>query len=451
MARLHSRTYYWMLVPVVILALAGVWRLRAAAGHAKQMSDPTRARQEGRAIPVRTTQVRAGQVSTQVGATAVTIPARQITLSIGSSRRMQDNNPVVRTVHVRRGEQVAAGQVLVELDPTHFAMAVEEQKHALAAAQADVARMQAAIKERAEVRRVELVNAAEEVAARAANIEFTKEEFERLNSLYDRGAASLTERLDAATAYSEARAEATRANSREQAAKAESVLGPLHDQAELETALGQLRNAERELALAEDDLSYCTLRSPFAGVAGSAGVTAGQVVNASTSIIQVLQLNPIHVRLDFPQERLASLSIGQEAEVVVDTFPQEVFRGTVVRIPAEVDQQRRVLPVIVEVPNPEHRIRVGVTGYARIRVTHPATTAPAISVMQIGGQAITFVVDESGRAHIRPVQTGAIVEAGVIEIVDGLKAGDEIVVYGQQFLQENDPVDSDWRRWARRD
>ena len=298
---------------------------------------------------------------------------------------------------------------------------------------------------------MELENANEEVAARTANVSFTREEFDRLNELYDRGNASLTERLDAATAYSEARAELTRANSRAQAAQAEMVLGPLRDQSELETVQARRETAQRELALAKDDLGYCTLRSPFVGVVGSTGVTAGQVVNASTDIVQVLQLDPVHVRLDFPQERLATLAIGLDAEIVLDTFPQETFVGKVVRIPAEVDQQRRVLPVIVEVPNPDYRIRSGVTGYARIRVAYPATTAPAISVVQIGDKAVTYVVDQDRRVHVRPVRTGPIVDVGVIEIVDGLKAGDEIIVYGQQFLEENDPIDSDWERWARRD
>ena len=451
MARSRSHAFLWLLIPVAILALAGTWKLRAAANHAKQMSNPTKAREDGRPIPVRTTQVSAGQVTTQIGATAVTMPSRQITLGIGSARRIQDNNPTVQTVLVHRGDVVAAGQTLVELDPEHFAKAVEERQRWLTAAEAEVARAEAAIKERAEVRRVELENANEEVAARMANVGFTKEDFDRLNDLYDRGSASLTERLEAATAYSEARAELTRANSRAQSANAEMVLGPLRDQSELETVRSLLQTAQRELALVEDDLGYCTLRSPFAGVVGSVGVTAGQTVNASTNIVQVMQLDPIHVRLDFPQERLAALELGQEAEIVFDTFPQETFVGRVVRIPAELDQQRRVLPVVVEVPNPEQRIRSGVTGYARIRVTYPATTAPAISVVQVGDEAITFVVDPDRRAHIRPVQTGPIVDVGVVEIVNGLQAGDEIVVYGQQFLEDNDAVDSDWTRWARRE
>ena len=63
---------------------------------------------------------------------------------------------------------------------------------------------------------------------------------------------------------------------------------------------------------------------------------------------------------------------------------------------------------------------------------------------------MAFVV-EDGRASIRRVRTGPLLETGYLEVLTGLEDGDEVVVYGQQYLKDGEPVNTDWKQWARRD
>jgi Cu(I)/Ag(I) efflux system membrane fusion protein len=187
-----------------------------------------------------------------------------------------------------------------------------------------------------------------------------------------------------------------------------------------------------------------------------------QVVPVNTPLAQVHRLDPIHVRMDFPQERLDELALGQKAQVVLDSFPDEVFEGKVIRIAPQVNPQLRVLGVVIEVPNPKERIKAGISGFVRLQVTKAVKTLPAAALLQHGGKSTVFCVRD-GRASVREVRPGPVLDDGLVEARGGVAAGDEVVIFHnfyahageldsrEGYLQDGDLVDTDWRRWARRD
>jgi RND family efflux transporter MFP subunit len=155
--------------------------------------------------------------------------------------------------------------------------------------------------------------------------------------------------------------------------------------------------------------------------------------------------------MDYPMERIDTLDVGQPAEVSLDAFGQETFSGKVIRIAPVVSTKTRVLPVIVEVANPGNRIRAGISGFVRVMSVKPsATTIPSVAVIKKQEKAMVICVEDS-RAKLREVQTGPVIQAGHIEILDGLDSGEEVIVFGQDAVQENDVVNADWREWTRRD
>jgi RND family efflux transporter MFP subunit len=186
------------------------------------------------------------------------------------------------------------------------------------------------------------------------------------------------------------------------------------------------------------------------------------VVGNDQDLTKVLRLDPIHVRLDFPQERLDEVAQGQEVEVVLDSFRKETFAGTVIRISPRVEPQFRVCPVVVEVKNPGNRIKAGVSGYARLKVNKKSLAVPATALIERERRAMVFRV-EDGRARIREVVTGHRLDTGLVEVLRGLTSGDEVVVFhnfyrhageltrGDAYLKDDDLVDVDWRKWAGRE
>jgi len=190
-------------------------------------------------------------------------------------------------------------------------------------------------------------------------------------------------------------------------------------------------------------------------------IVPGQVVTSGTQLTQVFKLDPIYLRMDFPQERLDDLYLGQEADVVLDSFPKETFHGKVLRISPQVNSALRVLPVVIELANPTNRIKTGISSYVRLKVRKKALTVPATALLQQEGKSMVFRVEE-GRARIREVETARLAEMGSVEVRNGLTSGDEVVIFHafyaywgnltgkNAYLQDNDRVDVDWRKWTRR-
>jgi len=211
----------------------------------------------------------------------------------------------------------------------------------------------------------------------------------------------------------------------------------------------KVETAKLDLLVAEQDLKDCRVVSPIDGVVADVQSVPGEKVDTTYEMTQVHRLNPILVQMDFPQERIETLYVGQPAEVVLDSFPKTTFQGRVLRISPVADIETRVLPVMVEVPNPDNRIKAGLTGFVRIRIPKAGKTLPAAAVIRSGSKAMAFRVEDS-RARARPVRIGASVKDGMVEVLDGLKTGDEIVLFGNTTLRDKDPVDVDWHRWANR-
>jgi RND family efflux transporter MFP subunit len=174
-------------------------------------------------------------------------------------------------------------------------------------------------------------------------------------------------------------------------------------------------------------------------------------VGGGSTIAVVHQLDPIYVQMDYPMERLDSLAVGQEAEVTLDAYAQETFPGRVIRIAPVVSTKTRVLPVMLEISNPDNRIRAGISGFVRVKSqSSKAKTVPAVAVIKKQQKAMVVTVEDN-LAKIREVHTGNATKDGQIEILSGLNIGDEVVVFGHDSLNEGDPVNVDWQKWTRRE
>jgi HlyD family secretion protein len=218
----------------------------------------------------------------------------------------------------------------------------------------------------------------------------------------------------------------------------------------------QLRNAELGLELAQldfqiaqRDLRRCLVRSPVDGFSDIVVAVLGEEVDTGREFTKIHKLDPIHVRIDFPQERLDDVFLGQDAEVVLDSFPQEKLLARVVRIAPQADPETRVLPVVLEMENSSLRVRAGLTGFARLYVRRKGVVVPATAIVRRGTEAMVFRM-EHGQANIRKVKVGDQAAVGMTEIVSGLQVADEVVIYGTEFLRHGDAVRDDWRNWARR-
>lgn len=464
MSRFLSGRWRWGAALTILFAVS-VWSY-FQADSARGRADPRRARQKGLPIPVRTALVTDSQVDVVIGATAITNPSQTGSVMIPTNRDLSTTGGVadliVKTVHAHEGDKVKAGQVLFELDAEVFRQIVQQREKDLDAARLDLERAVRRSALNPKEREQALVSAEANSRFRNEDLDTRKKEFEAYERLIRVKAVKEFEVFEAKSKLTQARFELIDSNRRLLLAQNTAAVGPLLDQLDLTRSTSNYESAIIALELAKRNVANCQIKSTLDGYLDRLELVPGQVVSVTTPITQVFKIDPIHLRVDFPQERIDEVAVGQEAEVVLDSFPKETFKGKVIRIAAQANAQLRVLPVVIEVPNPDHRIKAGVSGFVRVRTTRKATIAPALAVIQRDHKALAFAVKD-GRAHLREVRTGPLLRTGVVEVRDGLSPGDEVVVFHNfyrhadnladtdGYLQDNDRVDTDWRKWARRD
>jgi RND family efflux transporter MFP subunit len=438
-------------VGIVLLSACAVGFVYFKVDKIRDHADPERARAKGLPIPVRTVMVSESEAKEPIGATAITNGSQIASIQIGASRGFNwvVSDIRLKAVNVHNGSEVHKGQTLFVVDDTSFLEIIKQGKAELEAAKAEVAYLKEAISYNEKIRKLELASAQSELHFRTQDEQARHSEYDTIRRLQQTKAATDFQLFDILSKYEKAVFDKAEAEKRLEKAKDAQTVGILHDKAEYDKALARLEKVRVDLVLAQRDLERGNIRTPIDGFVNTLTVVPGAEVQVAQVLTQVLRLDPIFVVMDFPQERIDDVSIGQEAEVVLDSMPKETFHGKVTRILPQVNPQLRILPVTVEVSNPQNRIKADVSGYVRVWKNKKTTAIPAAAVIQQGSRAIVFCVKD-GQAKIREVQPGNLVKVGEVE-VRGLKPGDEVVIFNQYYLQENDPVDTDWRKWARRD
>jgi RND family efflux transporter MFP subunit len=443
----------------------GIFLVFTKGKQAKDRTDPAAARAAGRPIPVRTDSVREVETDIVVGATAVTMPSFGSVIRIpptgGLSVRYVPavTDMVVKAVHVEEGQFVRKGQLLFETDHEFYAQVLEQRISAVAAYEAQIATAQRAIELNRQIRQAEETAARKELEFRTQDLETRKQSFDLVKK---NRSSSEAEYLEAKSNFDRAVYAIEEAKQRLSKAKDALALTAFQDKEDLNRAIKERDLAQVDYEETRRGVARGRITSPIDGYIDSRiDVVPGQTVEVTTALARVLQIDPIYVKVDFPQERMGDVRPGLHAEVVLDSFPGETFRGTVLRSSAQVNSQLRVFPVIVSVPNPDHRIRCGVSGFARIHNPGKRLVVPETAILRSGAQASCFRI-ENGHAKLREVKIGRPLDVGFLEIRDGLSSGDEVVVYhsniyrqwghlGQldAYLKDGDLIDPNWRRWAR--
>ncbi len=236
---------------------------------------------------------------------------------------------VIARLYVDFNTRVKNGQLLAELDPTPFQQTVEQR-------QADLTKA-----------RVE-----------AANARIT---FERSSRLVKAGLSPQSDLDSAKAAY--------------------------------DGAIAQVQQATAALAQALTNLKYTKIISPIDGIVVDRQYDVGQTVAASfqaPTLFSIAQdLTKMQVQADVDQSDIGRIAVGQTARFTVDSYPDQEFRGRIsqIRLNASVTQNVVTYPVIIEVPNPDEKLRPKMTANVTIDV------ATVQDVLRIANAALRFKPD----------------------------------------------------------
>jgi membrane fusion protein (multidrug efflux system) len=206
----------------------------------------------------------------------------------------------------------------------------------------------------------------------------------------------------------------------------------LVSESEVETAAAR-RDADRAaLDAAEAHLADTVVRAPFAGRLGLRRVSLGSLVAPSRVITTLDDIDTIKLDFDVPETALSHLATKLPVVARSVAWPNETFEGTVASIDTRVDPVSRTLTVRALIPNPEHLLRPGMfLAVELLRRDVTALMIPEQSIVPEQSRQFVLVVGDDGVVSKREVRVGRR-RPGQVEVVNGVEAGEIVVVEGTQ-------------------
>jgi HlyD family secretion protein len=322
-------------------------------------------------------------------------------------------------IGVEEGDEVKAGDFLLKLDSTQYEANAERDRAFIHSSQA------------------ELIKA-------DASLARSKEYYDRQKSLYDNGLIS-----------------------REQLDQAKTQLDIA--QATSHSVKYQIQQAQASLKSTLDNLAKTVFTSPIDGVITSLRVEEGEMAiigtmnNPGTVLMTIADLSVMEVEVEVDETDVVGVELGQTADVRVDAFPDQPFKGKVTEIGSSAiqkatatatTQESKDFKVVITLDNPSKLLKPGlsasadiITGEKKQVLAVPisalvlkekeAKTSPSASIARgkPGSEEEGVYAVEAGRAKFVPVRKGITGEL-MIEIVSGLKQGQEIVVGPYESLRQ---------------
>jgi len=216
-----------------------------------------------------------------------------------------------------------------------------------------------------------------------------------------------------------------------------------------EASLRSVSAAEREVA---ELLRRHVLSAPFAGVIAAREAEAGEWVARSDAVLTLVALDAIRLDVQAPQERYAALGAAVDVEILPDTRPGSALPARIAaRVPVGGGAGARTFLLRVVATSTDATLLPGTSASARFRL--PQADASSVQVPRDallrhpdGGYSVFVVEDvvveggtQRGLARRRPVRIGGEAELQV-EILEGVRAGELVVVRGNEVLSDNAPV-----------
>ena len=271
-----------------------------------------------------------------------------------------------------------------------------------------------------------------ELERRRTQLQFAEKFYRRASRLHELKAGSLQQVQEAEAGFRSA--ETTLKIARAGVERAEKHLRYLG------LAPEQLPGAADEHAVqgrdAHEAAHLIEVRSPVSGTVIERMVSPGAVVTPSDSLFVISDLRRLWVIAQVPEQHLSSLRRGLPLDVSVRAYPGRTFPARITYIGDALDPETRTVEVRCELNNPGRQLKTEMLATLTLRTggSREAVVAPHDALQSVDGQEVLFVPEGETSFRARRVRAGRHVDSEV-EIVDGLRAGEKVVVTGAFHLK----------------
>ncbi|MCB9337950.1 MAG: efflux RND transporter periplasmic adaptor subunit [Lewinellaceae bacterium] len=214
------------------------------------------------------------------------------------------------------------------------------------------------------------------------------------------------------------------------------VKGDAVPQMQLDKAILQLSSAESQVMLLRKQIRMSTIRAGISGIVTEKMFEPGTVVSPGAPLVQITDIATLKLTLDVPEAEISKVKIGQAIEVKSDVYPGAAFKGTVSLIGSKGDGAHN-FPVEIQVANSsKNPLKAGMYGTVSLgeNLSSESLAIPKEALVGSAKNAQVYVVQD-GKAVLKDITLGASNEQ-YYEVLNGLSAGETVVVSGQINLRD---------------
>jgi membrane fusion protein (multidrug efflux system) len=208
---------------------------------------------------------------------------------------------------------------------------------------------------------------------------------------------------------------------------------------EYETSLSSLNSLNAQADVVRAQISRTEIRAPFSGVIGLRNVSPGGYLSPATPIASLVNMDPAKLTFSVPERYLPIIGKGSKVTFTVESS-RDQFNASVYAIEPALDANSRTITVRAKAPNPKNILTAG--AFAKINLTLdqiPKTImVPTESVIPDLKSSKVYIY-KNGIAVAKDVKTDLRTETK-IQIIEGLKAGDSVVVSGLIQIRPKSPL-----------
>lgn len=208
----------------------------------------------------------------------------------------------------------------------------------------------------------------------------------------------------------------------------------------LDERLRQWETSRARLDAIESRLADRLIKAPFEGIVGLRDISVGALVQPG-DLITTLDDDRV-MKLEFPVSAtyLNVLHTGLEVLATSRAFAGRSFTGNVSAVDSRIDPVTRSIRVRALLDNPERLLKPGMLMYVELlKNPREALLIPEESLLPLGEQQFVFVVTADNRVEKRELQIGGR-QPGLVEVLDGLAAGDQVVTHGHMKIAPGQQV-----------
>lgn len=230
---------------------------------------------------------------------------------------------------------------------------------------------------------------------------------------------------------------------------------------EIAVARAAVDSARTNLQNARAQLRKTVILSPVSGVVTARNVDPGEIVSPSgppaanvvpgqppppgakwgAGLFSIAEISGMDAVAQVEETKIKQIRVGQRADVTLDAFPAETYRGTVRLMESNANPATRTVAVYISLSKIKPDFRPNMQGVARLYAPRRALVVPSMAVVTSPHKPLesaVFVI-ENGKARMRRVRTGAT-QDGKTEILEGLRKGEQVAVYDLSQIRDGDRV-----------